>query len=55
MSLVPLFTQLVKMAKRLKKEKVSVDIINFGEEVSQRLLFLLTPCVTSSHVFYYSE
>uniref|UniRef100_A0A8C2JAE9 26S proteasome non-ATPase regulatory subunit 4 n=1 Tax=Cyprinus carpio TaxID=7962 RepID=A0A8C2JAE9_CYPCA len=25
-------TQLVKMAKRLKKEKVSVDIINFGEE-----------------------
>lgn len=27
-------TQLVKMAKRLKKEKVSVDIINFGEEVN---------------------
>lgn len=25
--------QLVKMAKRLKKEKVNVDIINFGEEV----------------------
>uniref|UniRef100_A0A673HZ38 26S proteasome non-ATPase regulatory subunit 4 n=1 Tax=Sinocyclocheilus rhinocerous TaxID=307959 RepID=A0A673HZ38_9TELE len=25
---------LVKMAKRLKKEKVSVDIINFGEEVN---------------------
>lgn len=27
------FLQLVKMAKRLKKEKVSVDVINFGEEV----------------------
>lgn len=26
--------QLVKLAKRLKKEKVNVDIINFGEEVS---------------------
>lgn len=25
--------QLVKLAKRLKKEKVNVDIINFGEEV----------------------
>lgn len=28
------FSQLVKMAKRLKKEKVSVDIVNFGEEVN---------------------
>lgn len=28
-----LFLQLVKLAKRLKKEKVNVDIINFGEEV----------------------
>lgn len=28
-----LILQLVKMAKRLKKEKVNVDIINFGEEV----------------------
>lgn len=27
-------SQLVKLAKRLKKEKVNVDIINFGEEVS---------------------
>jgi hypothetical protein len=26
--------QLVKLAKRLKKEKVNVDIVNFGEEVS---------------------
>jgi len=26
---------LVKLAKRLKKEKVNVDIINFGEEVSK--------------------
>lgn len=26
-------SQLVKLAKRLKKEKVNVDIINFGEEV----------------------
>lgn len=25
--------KLVKLAKRLKKEKVNVDIINFGEEV----------------------
>lgn len=30
----PLLLQLVKLAKRLKKEKVNVDIINFGEEVS---------------------
>lgn len=28
--------QLVKLAKRLKKEKVNVDIINFGEEVWER-------------------
>lgn len=28
-----LYFQLVKLAKRLKKEKVNVDIINFGEEV----------------------
>lgn len=25
--------QMVKMAKKLKKEKVNIDIINFGEEV----------------------
>lgn len=29
-----LFPQLVKLAKRLKKEKVNVDVINFGEEVT---------------------
>lgn len=29
-----LVAKLVKLAKRLKKEKVNVDIINFGEEVS---------------------
>ncbi len=28
-----LILQLVKLAKRLKKEKVNVDVINFGEEV----------------------
>lgn len=33
-----LFLQLVKLAKRLKKEKVNVDIINFGEEVRNSLL-----------------
>lgn len=33
LSLQPVPSQLVKMAKRLKKEKVNVDIINFGEEV----------------------
>jgi hypothetical protein len=25
--------QMVKLAKKLKKEKVNIDIINFGEEV----------------------
>jgi 26S proteasome regulatory subunit N10 len=28
--------ELVKLAKRLKKEKVNVDIVSFGEEVSPR-------------------
>ena len=32
---------LVKLAKRLKKEKVNVDVINFGEEV-RRLVILLS-------------
>ena len=27
------FIKLVKLAKKLKKEKVNVDIVNFGEEV----------------------
>ena len=43
----PFVPQLVKMAKRLKKEKVSVDIINFGEEVSYsfyRIQSALTIC-----------
>ena len=35
---------LVKLAKRLKKEKVNVDVINFGEEV-RRLVILLSDCV----------
>lgn len=35
----PLFLQLVKLAKRLKKEKVNVDIINFGEEVGYQAYF----------------
>jgi len=25
--------QIVKLAKRLRKEKVNVDVVNFGEEV----------------------
>ena len=40
-----LFLQLVKLAKKLKKEKVNVDVVNFGEEVShfspQNMLILL--------------
>lgn len=31
---LPYFFQIVKIAKKLKKEKVNVDVINFGEEVS---------------------
>lgn len=30
--------ELVKLAKRLKKEKVNVDIVSFGEEVECFLL-----------------
>ena len=37
--------QLVRLAKRLKKEKVCVDIINFGEEVN---IFFLFPSDYSS-------
>lgn len=29
--------ELVKLAKRLKKEKVTVDIVSFGEEVSDQV------------------
>ena len=35
--LIPL--QLTKVAKRLKKEKVNVDIVSFGEEVSITVIF----------------
>lgn len=28
-----LFSQMTKLAKRLKKEKVNMDIVNFGEDV----------------------
>jgi len=35
---VCLFTsKLVKLAKKLKKEKVNIDIVNFGEDVSGTL------------------
>lgn len=30
---------LVKLAKRLKKEKVNVDVVNFGEEVGMLSVF----------------
>jgi 26S proteasome regulatory subunit N10 len=33
--------ELVKLAKRLKKEKVNVDIVSFGEEVSSFYLTFL--------------
>lgn len=36
------------MAKKLKKEKVNMDIINFGEEVSL-FLFVLTYPVIELH------
>lgn len=48
-------TQLVKMAKRLKKEKVSVDIVNFGEEVniySEGMSLLLIFQVILHFVFF---
>lgn len=32
--------KMVKLAKRLKKEKVNVDVINFGEEVTGTLLLI---------------
>jgi len=31
--------ELVKLAKRLKKEKVNVDLVSFGEEVNFFFLF----------------
>ena len=43
-------SQLVKLAKRLKKEKVNVDIINFGEEVSKDRLGALTALLVNRTV-----
>ena len=31
---------LVKLAKRLKKEKVTVDIVSFGEEVNPKVFII---------------
>lgn len=39
--------ELVKLAKRLKKEKVNVDLVSFGEEVSN----LFSPCQKIIAVF----
>jgi len=36
--------ELVKLAKRLKKEKVNVDIVSFGEEVSPWLQTIQVDC-----------
>lgn len=33
--------ELVKLAKRLKKEKVNVDVVSFGEEVGLLIIFIL--------------
>ena len=43
-------TQLTKLAKRLKKEKVSVDIVNFGEEVSETGYMFATSQVSKLHM-----
>lgn len=43
-----LFLQLVKLAKRLKKEKVNVDIINFGEAV--RTSWFINQCTAIGRV-----
>lgn len=34
-NLLYFFTQLTKLAKKLKKEKVSVDVVCMGEDVSE--------------------
>ena len=55
--------QLAKLAKRLKKEKVTVDIVNFGEPVSHCVLsHSPSPCpsplsssLTLSHPYYQEE
>lgn len=48
--------EIIKVAKRLKKEKVNIDIVNFGETVStQKKLFVDLWCVClfahTLHVF----
>lgn len=51
-----LILQLVKLAKRLKKEKVNVDIINFGEEVRDYWLnFKCKGKVNESLIFYFLD
>lgn len=48
-----LIPKLVKLAKRLKKEKVNVDIINFGEEVS--IIVDLKQNLLLNRIFFSSE
>lgn len=43
------FVQMVRLAKRLKKEKVNMDIVNFGEDVS----FIYSPLPFLPHVISY--
>jgi len=33
--------EIIKLAKRLKKEKVNVDVVSFGEEVKINLINLI--------------
>ena len=40
---------MVKLAKRLKKEKVNVDVVNFGEEVSFEYMILYF--ITAVHIY----
>ena len=37
-------SQLVKLAKRLRKEKVNVDVVNFGEEVCLSVCLFVSVC-----------
>lgn len=43
---------LVKLAKRLKKEKVVVDIVSFGEEVNPKVFiyFIFIPSILYFHL-----
>ncbi len=47
----------VKVAKRLKKEKVNVDIVSFGEDVSFLLIFFpgADPHVEENVHLYWEE